>query len=173
MRIEILAVGAAGLLSCVLCSSASAEGPITSISGKMTTVAGDLAKTVTGEPVQNRQKEIVKDLDDLIASLEKQCQQCKNGMVKNNPTGPAQQSTLRKGTGGIGDLITPREAARIGRRSRRGSATVLSSPCPRGSPPSTAWSSSATTGVWPRRRPFPRERKSSKSKTEATGTEGE
>jgi hypothetical protein len=61
MRIGILAVGAAGLLSCGLCLSARAEGPITTISGKMTTVAGDLAKTVTGEPVQNRQKEIVKD----------------------------------------------------------------------------------------------------------------
>ena len=80
------AVGAAGLMSCVLCASARAEGPISSISGKMTHVAGDLAKTVTGEPVQTKQKEIVKDLDDLIASLEKQCQTCKNGMVRNNPT---------------------------------------------------------------------------------------
>jgi len=112
MRIGILAVGAAGLLSCVLCSSANAEGPITTISGKMTTVAGDLAKTVTGEPVQTRQKEIVKDLDDLIASLEKQCQQCKNGMVKNNPTRPARESTIRKGTGGVGDLINPQEGSK-------------------------------------------------------------
>ena len=92
-----------------LCSSGRAEGPITSISGKMTNVAGDLAKTVTGEPVQTRQKEIVKDLDDLIASLEKQCQNCKNGMVKNNPTRPATQSTIRRGTGGIGELVNPEE----------------------------------------------------------------
>ena len=75
-------------------------------------VAGDLAKTVTGEPVQTRQKEIVKDLDELIASLEKQCQQCKNGMVKNNPTRPAAESTLRKGTGGVGDLVNPQEGSK-------------------------------------------------------------
>jgi hypothetical protein len=112
MRIGMVTVGAAGLLLCVLCFPAGAEGPITTISGKMTTVAGDLAKTVTGEPVQTRQKEIVKDLDDLIASLEKQCQQCKNGMVKNNPSRPARESTIRQGTGGIGDLINPQEGSK-------------------------------------------------------------
>ena len=88
----------------------------------MTNVAGDLAKTVTGEPVQTRQKEIVKDLDDLIASLEKQCQACKNGMVRNNPTRPATESTLRRGTGGIGDLVNPHESnkdwAKISPRER-------------------------------------------------------
>ncbi len=122
MRSGIFAFGAAGLVSCVLCSSATAEGPVSSISGKMTNVAGDLAKTVTGEPVQTRQKEIVKDLDDLIASLEKQCQACKNGMVKNNPTRPARESTIRRGTGGIGDLVNPQESnkdwAKISPRER-------------------------------------------------------
>jgi hypothetical protein len=122
MRNGILVVGAAGLLSCVLCTAGRAEGPITSISGKMTNVAGDLAKTVTGEPVQTRQKEIVKDLDDLIASLEKQCQACKNGLVKNNPTKPATQSTLRRGTGGVGDLVNPemgtKDWAKISPRER-------------------------------------------------------
>jgi hypothetical protein len=78
----------------------------------MTTVAGDLAKTVTGEPVQTRQKEIVKDLDELIASLEKQCQACKKGMVRNNPRRPAADSTIRQGTGGIGDLVNPGDSAK-------------------------------------------------------------
>jgi hypothetical protein len=122
MRNGILVVGATGLLACVLCASGRAEGPISSISGKMTNVADDLAKTVTGEPVQNRQKEIVKDLDDLIASLEKQCQACKNGLVKNNPTKPATQSTLRRGTGGVGELINPemgtKDWAKISPRER-------------------------------------------------------
>jgi hypothetical protein len=112
MRNGVLVLGAAGLLSCMMCSAGRAEGPISSISGKMTNVAGDLAKTVTGEPVQARQKEIVKDLDDLIASLEKQCQACKNGLVKNNPTRPATQSTLRQGTGGVGDLVNPQEGSK-------------------------------------------------------------
>jgi len=122
MRNGILAAGAAGLVACVLCGSAKADGPITAISGKMTHVAGDLAKTVTGEPVQTRQKEIVKDLDDLIASLEKQCQNCRNGMVRNNPTRPAQDSTIRKGTGGVGDMINPQDSnkdwAKISPRER-------------------------------------------------------
>jgi hypothetical protein len=122
MRNGIFVFGAVGLLSCVLCAPGRAQGPVSSISGKMTNVAGDLAKTVTGEPVQTRQKEIVKDLDDLIASLEKQCQACKNGMVRNNPTRPATESTLRRGTGGIGDLVNPKESnkdwAKISQRER-------------------------------------------------------
>jgi len=122
MRNGIFVVGAAGLLSCALCASASAQGPISSISGKMTHVAGDLAKTVTGEPVQVRQKEIVKDLDDLIAALEKECQACKNGIKRNNPRQGLPDSVIRSGTGGIGDLVNPQESnkdwAKISPRER-------------------------------------------------------
>jgi hypothetical protein len=122
MRSGILAIGAAGLLSCALGDSASAQGPISSISGKMTHVAGDLAKTVTGEPVQVRQKEIVKDLDELIANLEKECQACKNGIKRNNPRQGLPDSVIRSGTGGIGDLVNPQESnkdwAKISPRER-------------------------------------------------------
>jgi hypothetical protein len=122
MRNGIFVALATGALSCVLCISARAEGPIASISGKMTTVAGDLAKTVTGEPVQTRQKEIVKDLDDLIAALEKECQNCKNGIKQNRPTRPMADSMIRQGTGGIGDLVNPQEGnkdwAKIAPRER-------------------------------------------------------
>jgi hypothetical protein len=122
MRSGIFIGGALGLLACVLCGPARADGPISAISGKMTHVAGDLAKTVTGEPVQTKQKEIVKDLDELIASLEKQCQNCRNGMVRNNPTRPATESTLRKGTGGVGDMVNPQDSnkdwAKISPRER-------------------------------------------------------
>ena len=55
----------------------------------MTEVTGDLAKTETGKPVQEKEDSIVRDLDELIAQLEKQCQGCKNGMRKNRPTSPA------------------------------------------------------------------------------------
>jgi len=122
MRNGILVVGAAGLLSCVLFSSAKAQGPISSISGKMTNVAGDLSKTITGEPVQTRQKEIVKDLDDLIASLEKECQNCKNGIKNNRPRRGMADSMISRGTGGIGDLVNPQESnkdwAKISPRER-------------------------------------------------------
>ena len=122
MRSGIFVGCAAGLLACVLCASAKADGPVTAITGKMTHVAGDLAKTVTGEPVQTKQKEIIKDLDELIASLEKQCQNCRNGMVRNNPTRPAAESTLRKGTGGVGDMVNPHDSnkdwAKISPRER-------------------------------------------------------
>jgi hypothetical protein len=122
MRSGIFVGGALGLLACVLGGTARAEGPITDISGKMTHVVGDLAKTVTGEPVQTKQKEIIKDLDELIASLEKQCQNCRNGMVRNNPTRPATESTLRKGTGGVGDMVNPQDSnkdwAKISPRER-------------------------------------------------------
>jgi len=122
MRNAIVVVGAAGLLSCVLSASALAQGPISSVTGKMTNVAGDLAKTVTGEPVQTRQKEIVKDLDDLIANLEKECQACKNGIKNNRPKQGLPDSVIRMGTGGIGDLINPQESnkdwAKISPRER-------------------------------------------------------
>ena len=36
-------------------------------------MAGELAKTKTGEPVQTEEKAIVRDLDELIAALEKEC----------------------------------------------------------------------------------------------------
>ena len=122
MRNGIFVVGAAGLLSCVLSASARAQGPISSISGKMTHVAGDLSKTITGEPVQTRQTEIVKDLDELIAALEKECQACNNGIKKNRPNRGMADSMISRGTGGIGDLVNPQESnkdwAKISPRER-------------------------------------------------------
>jgi hypothetical protein len=80
---------------------------MTAIAGKMSGVAGDLAKTQTGEPVQKQEKVIVRDLDDLIASLEKECQACKGGIKQNNPRRGMRDSTISSGTGGIGDLVDP------------------------------------------------------------------
>jgi len=100
------------LVSCGLGTVAAADNPITPISSKMTNVAGDLAKTKTGEPVQTQQKEIVKDLDELIAMLEKECAACRGGRKKNNPTRPLADSVIRSGTGGIGDLVDPRQSSK-------------------------------------------------------------
>ena len=169
MRNGILVAGAAGLLACVLCSSAKADPTITAISGKMTHVAGDLAKTVTGEPVQTRQKEIVKDLDELIASLEKQCQNCRNGMVRNNPTRPATETRpFARAPAASATWSIPRTATRTGRRSLRESETGSSSRCPRDSLPNTAWSSNATIEGWPRKRQSQPEPSRSEAKADST-----
>ncbi len=77
---------------------------MTEIAGKMDTVIGDLAMKETGSPVQIKEKAVVEDLDVLIAALEKACSNCKGNMSRNNPKKPANESTIRRGTGGIGDL---------------------------------------------------------------------
>src|SRR5206468_12093468 len=66
----------------------------------------------TGKPVQTEQKAIVRDLDQLIASLEKQCQACRGGMKRNNPTRGMADSTISSGTGGIGTLVNPAESGK-------------------------------------------------------------
>lgn len=100
----------AALASCLFCSAAGAQALISPISSKMTGVAGVLAKTETGEPVQKKEKEVLRDLDELIAMLEKDCQACRNGIKKNNPTRPLADSVIRSGTGGIGTLVDPAQS---------------------------------------------------------------
>jgi hypothetical protein len=92
----------AAMAAC-LAGTADAQA-LTSISTKMTGVSGELEKLKTGEPVQKVEKSIVSDLDALIAALEKECQACKNGIKKNNPNQGMNDSVIRGGTGGIGDL---------------------------------------------------------------------
>jgi hypothetical protein len=98
---------ATATVSCLSGNAAPAQSPITSITTKMTHVSGDLAKKETGEPVQKVEKAIVHDLDELIAALEKECQACRNGIKRNNPTRPLADSVIRSGTGGIGSLVEP------------------------------------------------------------------
>jgi hypothetical protein len=88
-------------------SESLAQAPITGIAVKMSRVVRDLEETQTGEPVQTRQQDIIRDLDALIAELEKECAACQNGMRRNNPSNPLADSTIGKGTGGIGDLTHP------------------------------------------------------------------
>jgi len=120
MKRSLRVLGAATLMSC-LPGASFAMGPTTpssppsmsAISYKMSGVAGDLAKKETGEPVQNQEKRIVRDLDDLIAALEKECENCKKGnKAPNNPKNPAPDSMIHGGTGGIDDLVDPAESAK-------------------------------------------------------------
>lgn len=100
-------LGAAALMSCLVPSSFGAEPPAAAIAVKMASVTDELNRNLTGKPVQTEQKAIVRDLDELIASLEKQCQACKGGMKRNNPTQGMADSTISGGTGGIGTLLNP------------------------------------------------------------------
>jgi hypothetical protein len=117
MKRSLCVLGTAALMSC-LPSASFAKGPTTPssppsmsvISYKMSGVAGDLSKKETGEPVQNQEKRIVRDLDELIAALEKECQNCKGNKAPNKPKKPAQDSMIHGGTGGIGELIDPGQA---------------------------------------------------------------
>lgn len=88
-------------------SESTAQAPITGIAVKMGRVVRDLEETQTGEPVQTRQQDILQDLDKLISELEKECAACQNGMRRNNPSNPLADSTIGKGTGGIGDQTDP------------------------------------------------------------------
>jgi hypothetical protein len=77
------------------------------IAANMGGVVDSLGRKQTGAPVQGQQKQIVRDLDDLIASLEKQYQNTRNGIKRNRPRNGMRDSMISSGTGGIGDLINP------------------------------------------------------------------
>jgi hypothetical protein len=103
---------ATATLSCLFGSVALAQKPMSGIATKMTEVSVDLSKAQTGKPVQEEQETIVRDLDEWIAALEKQCSACKNGIKKNNPSSPMVDSQIRGGTGGMGSLVGPNESAK-------------------------------------------------------------
>jgi len=81
--------------------------PVTDITRKMTLVSFKLAQEDTGEPVRKKQSEILSDLDELIAALEKECAACRGGIKRNNPSKPMADSMLSRGLGGIGALVPP------------------------------------------------------------------
>jgi len=116
MKRSLLVMGTTAVMSCLPSYASFAAGPTTdssppsmsAISYKMGGVAGDLAKKETGEPVQNQEKRIVRDLDDLIAALEKECENCKGKGASNRPKKPA--TMVHGGTGGVGDLVDPSQS---------------------------------------------------------------
>ena len=119
MKRSLRVLGTATLMSC-LPGAAFAAGPTTSstppsmsvISYKMGGVAGDLSKKETGEPVQKQEKRIVRDLDVLIAALEKECENCKGNSAIEQSQEARADSMIHGGTGGIGDLVDPGQSAK-------------------------------------------------------------
>ena len=119
MKSSLRFLGTTALVSCLPCASFAAEPTtpaappsVSAITYKMGGVAGELAKKETGEPVQNQEKRIVRDLDEVIAALEKECDKCKGNRSSNNPKRPPQQTMILAGPGGIGDLVDPSESAK-------------------------------------------------------------
>jgi len=107
MRRDLRVIGTLALLACPLGLAIGAEPPAAAIADKMAVVTDDLDRNETGKPVQTVQKEIVRDLDELIASLEKQCQNCRGGLKRNNPNRGMPDSMISRGTGGMGALLNP------------------------------------------------------------------
>jgi hypothetical protein len=105
---------AAALLTGLLCASPAIAEDIKAddIATKMGGVVDSLGKKQTGAPVQGEQKTIVRDLDELIAQLEKQCEQCRNGIKRNRPMRGMDDSRISRGTGGIGDLVDPTDGGK-------------------------------------------------------------
>lgn len=112
MRRDLRILGATVLLSCLLPPASGAEPPAAAIATKMAGVTDELNKAETGAPVQTEQKAIVRDLDELIASLEKKCEACRNGIKRNNPTRGMADSMISGGTGGIGTLLNPTDTGK-------------------------------------------------------------
>src|SRR3954451_20269427 len=112
MRRDLCLLCAVALTSCLTRSAPAADPPAeppaaAAIAEKMAGVTDELNKAVTGKPVQTAQTAIVDDLDRLIASLEKQAQNARNGMKRNNPRQGMADSMISSGTGGIGTLLNP------------------------------------------------------------------
>jgi hypothetical protein len=112
MKRLIWILAATGVTAFVLGTEtrAQAQSTMADISVKMTGVVGDLAKPDTGQPVQDRQKVILRDLDELIASLEQECEACRNGRKRLNPRVGAPDSMISSGPGGVGTLVDPRQS---------------------------------------------------------------
>jgi hypothetical protein len=103
---------AIALAACVLgpATTAGAQTTMAEISDKMTGVVGELAKPDTGPPVQEKQKVILRDIDELIASLEEDLEATRNGRKRTNPRVGAPDSMISSGPGGVGSLVDPRQS---------------------------------------------------------------
>src|SRR3954451_13624966 len=104
MKNPLSLLAATAVAACVLGVGhiATAQTTMSAISEKMTGVAGELARPDTGTTVQERQKRVVRDLDEVIGSLERECENCRGGMKRNNPKNGMNDSMISRGTGGIG-----------------------------------------------------------------------
>ncbi len=85
--------------------------PLDEIATRMAVVVRDLSRQSTGKPTQTKQQTVKTKLDTLIADLEKECANCR-GPSGANPTKPLNDSVVKGGPGGIGDLRAPRNGGK-------------------------------------------------------------
>ena len=87
------------------------ESPLYDLAGKMTHVAKKIEGGDTGQPTQEKQKEIVAIIDELIKKAEQKEGQGKGGgggggqpRGNQQPSGPANQSSAPQGASRVGEL---------------------------------------------------------------------
>ena len=71
----------------------------------MSVIADNLDHQQTDQPVQTQEKQVVSQLDQLIAQLNQQCNG--SGGSSNNPTKPMADSKITRGPGGSGPMHDP------------------------------------------------------------------
>jgi hypothetical protein len=77
------------------------RAPLKTLARRMTVIHEDLSQYETDDPVQNRERQVVKSLDELIAALERKC----SGLGKGNrPNGGRKASIIAKGSPAFGDI---------------------------------------------------------------------
>ncbi len=82
--------------------------PIDSIDRHIGHIVGDLSDFKTDAPVQEKQKQVVGELDTIIKQIEEQLKAGGGSGSNPNPTKPMSKSMLAKGPGGSGPLHDPR-----------------------------------------------------------------
>ena len=105
----LLSMLAIALMPVVAMAQEEASDPLGDLALDMEQVVIDLSGMTTGEPVQDAQKQIVTKLDKLIEELEKESEQMRGGTSNANPTRPMNDSMIKGGPGGIGDLHAARK----------------------------------------------------------------
>ena len=123
LSVGILAIG--GTLACGSARGQDAGGdPSTEIVGKMQVAVGQLTKLDTGKPTQTTQKQIVDKLDELIAQLEKECENCRGSRVNLNATKPRKTPRSAMALAARAICTRPARKARTGANCRRTSGIV-------------------------------------------------
>jgi hypothetical protein len=108
----LLATVAIAFLPITALAQEEPADPIGELALEMEQVVIDLSGMTTGEPVQTTQKGIVSKLDKLIEELEKESEQMRGGTSSANPMRPANDSVIKGGPGGIGDLHAARKTGK-------------------------------------------------------------
>ncbi|HWB09296.1 MAG TPA: hypothetical protein VG826_08735 [Pirellulales bacterium] len=113
-RLSTLAVALlpVALLPTATFAQEGADDPLGDLTLEMEQVVIDLSGLTTGGPVQDQQKQIVTRLDKLIEELEKEQEQMRGGSSSANPMRPLNDSIIKGGPGGIGDLHAARKTGK-------------------------------------------------------------